>query len=372
MPPISFLIKPSSSNCNLNCTYCFYRSLSDNRETYSYGYMDLKTLETIVKKGLEFADGSCTFGFQGGEPTLIGLDFYKELISYEKKYNKKSIQINNAIQTNGMVIDDEWAKFLSENNFLVGLSLDGPKNINDLYREDFSHGGSFGQIMKTINLFNKYDVQYNILSVVTYNSSKHISKIYNFFKKHKLNYLQFIPCLDPLDEVHGENIYSLTSSQYGDFLNTLFDHWYRDIIKGETISIRYFENIITLAMGYNPESCGIMGICAFQFVIEANGDVYPCDFYVTDEWKAGNILEDSIIDLRNSKVAKEFIEPSYYVDSKCKECRWLQLCRGGCRRHREPFIDDKLSLNYYCQAYEKFFDYTGERIYELARRLSGR
>lgn len=372
MPPLSLLIKPASSNCNLRCKYCFYHSVAESRNIKSYGIMSKETLERMVEKALKYADYACAFAFQGGEPTLAGLEFYKELIRLQKKYNHKNLRIDNSIQTNGMLIDDDWAKFLADNKFLVGLSLDGPKDINDTNRVDLNGEGSFSTIMKTADLFNKYGVEYNILSVINGNVANHTTKVYNFFKKHDLRYIQFIPCLDPLGEKPGGLLHSLTPDKYARFLKTLFDRWYSDIVKGDIMSIRFFDNIVGMAMGYKPEACGMSGQCACQFVVEADGSTYPCDFYVIDEWCLGNIKDKDLDELKNSEAGKRFVEVSKHIDPKCRECRWFDLCRGGCRRNREPFVDGKPSLNNFCSSYEKFFEYTIKRIYHLAEMLSRR
>ena len=372
MPPLSLLIKPASAACNLRCRYCFYHSVAESRNVKNYGIMSYDTLETIVKKSFEFAEHACTFAFQGGEPTLAGLDFFKHLILLQKKYNINKIKVNNAIQTNGIVIDDSWAKFLSDNKFLVGLSLDGPKDIHDQMRIDVKNKGTFTRIMDTVEIFNKYKVEYNILFVVNSYVARHVSKIYNFFKKNKFVYLQFIPCLDPLDEAPGGYEYSLTPDRYEYFLKTLFDLWYEDIINGNMISIRYFDNLVGMLMGYMPEACGMMGVCNCQFVIEADGGVYPCDFYVIDKWKLGSIIDKDLSEMRYSKTAEEFIEESKYSDPKCSECKWYSLCRGGCKRHREPFVDDKPSLNYFCEAEKAFFEYSIKRLEQIAKMLEQR
>ncbi len=372
MPPLSMLIKPASSNCNLRCKYCFYHSIAEKRMTESYGMMSVELLETIVKKALEFADYYCTFAFQGGEPTLAGLDFFKKLVEFEKKYNVKNVTINNAIQTNGMVIDDEWSKFLAENNFLVGISLDGPKDIHDLMRYDARGEGTYNRVMNTISLFNRHGVEYNILFVVNSYVARHAGKIYNFFKKNNFTYLQFIPCLDPLDEEPGNYEHSLTPERFTVFLKTLFDLWYEDVKKGNVKSIRYFDNLVGMLMGYRPEVCGMSGVCNCQFVVEADGGVYPCDFYVIDEWYLGNIAEKSFDELKFGETGKRFVETSLHMDDECRKCRWLNLCRGGCRRSREPFVDGKPVLNYFCSSYREFFDYSFPRLRELALMFSGR
>jgi uncharacterized protein len=366
MPPLSVMIKPASSNCNLKCKYCFYHSIAENRLTRSYGIMDYETLEIIVSKSLAFADSTCTLAFQGGEPTLAGLDFFRKLIEYEKMYNKKNLRINNSLQTNGIVIDDEWAKFLASNRFLVGISLDGTKDVHDANRTDFSGKGTFKKVMNTIELFNKHGVEYNILTVVNAFNVRHINKIYNFFKKNGFLHQQYIPCLDPLGEKPGGHIYSLTPERYEKFLKTLFDLWYEDVSRGNIISIRNFDNYLGMMMGYPPEACGMLGVCNCQFIIEADGGVYPCDFYVTDEWYLGNIAEKGFDELKSCETARRFVEVSKYIDPACKNCVWAKLCWGGCRRNREPFISGKPALNYYCSSYKSFFEYSAKRLHRLA------
>lgn len=364
MPALSFLIKPASSSCNLRCRYCFYHSLSQQRSTENHGIMTLETLESIVKKGLEEGEGCVSFSFQGGEPTLAGLDFYQKLIEYEKKYNYKKLRIENSIQTNGTLIDEEWAEFLSRNNFLVGISLDGPKDVHDLNRIDADGKGTYIQVMKAIALFNQYKVQYNILYVVTKYSARHGRKIYQFFKRNGFKYIQFIPCLDGLNEDFGVNPYSLDPKIYGQFLRDTFDCWYRDVNNGDYISVRYFDNLISMLRGNMPEACGMTGRCSCQFVMEAKGDVYPCDFYATDNYFMGNINQMSFRELYQTDTVARFVAESLAVDEKCASCKYKDLCRGGCRRHREPFDKGKPLLNYFCDSYEKFFEYFISRLHK--------
>ena len=370
MPPVSLLIKPASSLCNLRCKYCFYHSIADSRMVKSYGIMSDETMELLVKKALDYADNTCTFAFQGGEPTLAGLEYFKKFVVLVKKYNTKKNNINYSIQTNGIAIDEAWAGFLAENNFLTGISLDGFKDIHDSLRLDSGGKGSFNKVMEAINLFNRFHVEYNILCVVNSYTARHVNKVYNFFKKNNFKYLQFIPCLDPLNENPGEHDFSLTPVRFTQFLKNLFDEWYKDVIKGNIISIRYFDNLVGMLMGYPPESCGMSGLCTAYFVVEANGGVYPCDFYVIDEWYLGNIRDVGFNDLKYSEKSKEFVEVSKYIDPSCRECNWYSLCRGGCRRSREPFVDSKPGLNHYCQSYKAFFEYADSRLKEIAFMFS--
>ncbi len=353
MPALSMLIKPASGNCNLRCKYCFYYDVIHKREVTNYGMMSEDTLETLVRKAFEFAEGSVTFAFQGGEPTLASLDFFKQFIAFQEKYNTNKIQVNNALQTNGMIIDDDWARFFHDHKFLIGLSLDGHKDIHNYYRIDAKGEGSFNQIMKACKIFDKHKVMYNILCVVNKHVAKHPSKVYNFYRKQGFEYLQFIPCLDELDQEPGQNQYSLTSDAYEHFLMTIFDLWYDDFIHGKGISIRMFDNILQMILGYPPESCDMNGHCSVNAVIEADGSIYPCDFYVIDQWKLGNINESNLVDILRCDLAKEFIQESVNTDPECHTCEFYRICRSGCKRHKEPKIDGKYGHNYFCSAYKK-------------------
>ena len=367
MPPISFLIKPASSDCNLRCRYCFYSSEAEQRNVASYGLMKEETLEAIVKKGLAYADGVCTFAFQGGEPTLAGLPFFRELMSFERKYNDKKIRIFNSIQTNGTLIDEKWSGFFHDNRFLVGLSLDGDGGIHNLHRVDARGGGTCNQVMKAARLLDQHGVEYNILTVVTSNTSRYANRIYEFFKKNGFRYLQFIPCLDPLGEKPGLRPYSLKPAELERFLKQLFDKWYADFVCGDYVSIRYFDNLVQMLLGRDPEACSMAGICRCNCVVEADGGMYPCDFYVLDRWRLGSIVEQDIGEMLRNTAAEAFVKPSAEAAQKCRSCRWRLLCRGGCRRERECSEDGSLGPNYFCSAYSGFLDYAYERLITAAR-----
>ena len=303
---------------------------------------------------------------------MVGLKFYEDLIDIQNKYKKYNLKISNAIQTNGMVIDDEWAQFFAKNNFLVGLSLDGYDYIHNKLRIDASQKGTFQQVMHAARLFDKYKVEYNILTVITANVAKNINKIYTFFKSEGFHYMQFIPCLDPLYEERGKYAHSLTPELYGRFLKDLFDLWYKDIKNGEFVYIRYFENLLQMMLGYYPEACGMLGRCSNQYVIESDGSVYPCDFYVLDEYKIGNLTRDNFATIEENRKTIGFIEPSLHKDPECKGCKWHNLCYGGCRRDREPVRDKKASRNYFCTSYQDFFEYVFPRLQEVARIVKER
>lgn len=369
MPPIQLLIKPASGNCNMRCTYCFYYDEMQKRETASYGFMSPDTLETMVRKVLEYADAECTFAFQGGEPSLVGLDFYRSLMNFQKKYNTKHVKISNAIQTNGYAVTEEWAEFLAENHFLVGLSLDGIKYTHDAYRLDAGQKGTFAEIMRTAQLFDKKKVEYNILTVVNRRTAERIPRIYDFYKKNHWKYQQYIACLDPLGEPPGGREYSLTPEAYGQFLIQLFNLWYLDLQKGKQPYIRMFENYISILMGYEPEACDQRGLCSIQYVVEADGSVYPCDFYVLNEYRMGNFNEDSIEDMTRKGRELGFVEASLNKPEECRACPYAFLCRGGCRRNRETAADGSLGQNYFCPSYQAFFKAAFPRLEQIAARL---
>lgn len=350
MPPLQMLIKPASGMCNLRCSYCFYHDETTNRTQENYGLMSLETLECLVEKALSYADGSCGFFFQGGEPTLAGLDFYRELVRLQKIYNRKGLAISNSIQTNGWQMGEAWAAFLSEHHFLAGLSIDGVKAVHDKCRCTAGGRETFREVMATAALFDRYHVDYNVLTVVNRWTAGKTGRIYEFYKKNNFNYLQFIACLDPLGEEPGQREYSLTPEAYGSFLTQLFELWYLDYTKGCQPYIRQFENYIGILAGVPPEACDQRGVCSVQHVVEADGSVYPCDFYVLDPWKMGNIRENSFDELAAAQAAKDFVGRSLNPPSGCKGCSYYPLCRGGCYRHRTGSGE-----NYFCLSYRMFF-----------------
>ncbi len=221
MPPISVLMKPSSGMCNMHCDYCFYCDEAQKRLQKSYGFMSDETLKNVIRKTILRAEGVISYAFQGGEPTLRGLDFFKKAVAYEKQYNRNHIKVQNAFQTNGYLLDDEWCAFFKENHFLVGLSLDGIRETNDIYRHAAGCGSVFEHIFGAARLLQKHGVDFNILTVVTGNTAAHIPEIYEFYRRNGLGYQQYIACLDPLEEPHGQNPYALSPKQYGEFLITL-------------------------------------------------------------------------------------------------------------------------------------------------------
>lgn len=369
MKQLSLLIKPSSSNCNLRCKYCFYEDETKNRSTPCYGMMSPETLELVVQKALHDAEEFCNFGFQGGEPMLAGLDFYEHFAQLVEKYKKPSTMVLFSLQTNGTLITEEWARLFQKYHVLVGISLDGTKSIHDWNRIDASGKGTFQQITKNIRLLEKYGVTFNIVSVLTGQMAKHIRQTYDFLKKQGFFYHQYIPCLDPIGKEPGKEPYSLTPALYCQALCNLFDLYFEDWQKGNPVSVRYFDNWVQVLQGKTPEACSMYGRCSIQNVVEANGDIFPCDFYVLDEYRLGNIREVSFQELADRRTEFLFFQTEACRDDRCKNCRWYALCRGGCRRDCFSTPDGKWR-NYYCEAYQEFFAYAYPRLAYMADVLS--
>lgn len=353
------LVKPASGSCNLRCRYCFYADEMRQRETASYGKMSRETAEALISKSLNQADGHITFAFQGGEPTLAGLEFYRWFMRRVQELRKPGQSIHYAIQTNGTLLNEEWGQFLQEHRVLVGLSLDGPRKSHDYNRRQADGSGSWNKVMQAAALLRCYRVEFNILTVVTQGSVSRIGQIYAFFRENQLLYQQYIPCIDPLNQSAAD---SLTPQGYGQFLKALFDQWYEDISAGRFVYIRSFENMVGMLRGQRPESCDMGGICSVQYVFEADGSVYPCDFYALDAWRLGNIRTDSFDDLDKKRESLGFIQASMQHPEECRACTWYALCRNGCRRDRMN------GQSRYCEGIREFYAYAYPRLCRLAGR----
>lgn len=353
MKNLTLLIKPAAGLCNMKCGYCFYRAESESRQN---GIMTRETVEKLINKISEYSPKNLSVIFQGGEPTIAGLEFF---VYFTNRLNGSvKADIEYSIQTNGLLIDNRFAKFFKENDFLVGISLDGARKSNDRYRKDKNGGSVLSQVLTAINTLKKYDVFFNILSVVDNENAKEIEANYKYFKKHGFTNLQFIPYIDEWEGI------SLSADAYEAFLKKLFDLWYADFDPDDFVSIRQFNNYIDILAGYRPENCAMCGICGGYYVIESNGDIYPCDFYCRDEYKIGNISDPTPFEMNEKH--KKFIEESMIIHEHCRECKYYSLCRGGCKRDRSADFTE----NKYCEAYRNFFDYSLDRLKTAVRILS--
>ncbi len=366
MPPLSVIIKPISGSCNMRCDYCFYMDELSDRKNVCQGRMTEKTREQVIQKILQFADRECTILFQGGEPTLAGMDFYREWLACEKSYNRKKIKIFHSFQTNGYALDEKWCRFLAEHHFLTGLSLDGIPSTHNYYRKNQEGEGTYFRVLEAAERLQKAKADFNILTVVNRRTASAIWKIYAKYKKMGFRQQQYIACLDPAKEVPGQREYSLTPGVYGRFLIELFELWMVDLKNGCAPYIRQFENYIGILLGIEPESCEQRGYCGTQMVVESDGSVYPCDFYATDRYFLGNLNCDTMETIRERWRETEFVKQSLYRDPDCEVCRYGILCRGGCRRHKEG-QPEGIGKSRFCESYRMFFDTCLPRLAEAAQ-----
>lgn len=352
MKPLTLLIKPVAGLCNMNCKYCFYKKASENREN---SVMTRETADLLVHRIKEYQPSYLNLIFQGGEPTLAGLAFYEYFTAKIKKNIKTNVYYS--IQTNGLLVDSGFADFFHKNGFLVGVSLDGGRKTNDRYRLDKNGNSVLPQVLTAINTLKKYNVPFNILSVVDDENASDVDSTYAYFKKHGFYDLQFIPFVDECEGV------SLSSGAYEEFLKRLFDLWYDDFTPDDFIRIRHLNNYLDIIAGFPPENCAMCGFCGSYYVVEANGDIYPCDFYCKEEYKLGNLSDGNPFELTEKQ--RKFVKESFIIQQTCKECKYYRLCRGGCKRDRT----DGFTKNKYCRAYYNFFEYSLDRMDEAVKRL---
>ena len=356
---LSLLIKPAGALCNLNCSYCFYSRIAADRNAKA-GVMTDETVLALLKSAFALRPRALSIAFQGGEPTLAGLDWYRRFLRRLQEQNTENIPVALSIQTNGTRIDDAWAAFFGEHGFLVGLSLDGDRATNDRYRLDQDESSVFDRTLAAADMLERHGVDFNILSVLTDESVFEIERTYAFFKERGFRFLQFIPFVD---EGTGQ---ALRSDAYAFFLKRVFDLWYQDFQRGTYISIRHIDNYIRILLGDTPENCAMCGVCGRYFVIEADGSIYPCDFYCRAPYRLGTVFDPA--PFGDSETHRAFLAQSCLIHASCASCRYAFLCRGGCRRDRT----DALTKNKYCDSYRAFFDDALERMQTVARQVAGR
>lgn len=369
MKQISVLIKPASSLCNIRCKYCFYDDVSSQREVPSHGKMQTDTVDQLIENVFaDLEDGDkLNLAFQGGEPTIAGLDYFRYVVSVVSSYDKQ-VTVQYALQTNGLLINEAWCEFLKEHQFLVGLSIDGDPAVHDMNRVDSKGRGTYHKVIQTKKLFDRYNIEYNILCVLTNSLAKEPDKVYQFLRDQSVQYVQFVPCLDDLN-AKVRNIHSLTPHQFASFYLEILKYWLEDLSKGNLISIKLFDDIINLLVQRKVTSCGMMGQCQIHYVIESDGSVYPCDFYALDEYRMGNIKEQSLRELFEQNVSKQFLCSRTTLPNHCAHCPFLKMCRGGCKRMNDAmFVDEKSSYCGYQSLLEEFIPKIEDIIERVKRR----
>jgi uncharacterized protein len=389
MQPFTLLIKPSGSDCNVDCEYCFYKArapqVGQGRQR-----MSEQVLEKLVKDYMQLRFALAGFAWQGGEPTLMGLDFYEKTVELQKQYGVSGQEVGNSLQTNAILLNDKWCRFLHDNKFLVGVSIDGPKEFHDHYRLDHSGSGTFDRVMHAIESCKEHQVEFNTLTLINAKNVTHPDEVFDFLVKLGVKFLQFIPCVEVEPATGKIADFSITPEQYGEFLCRLFDRWYEH--GPRNVSIRDFDSILSYYLTGRNTICTFDKQCSQYIVIEHTGDAFCCDFFVELKWRLGNIFETPIEKLAASSRKRAFARAKQNLCNKCIVCRHLTICRGGCMKdrvmldtgysirehapvgstrtdeHRESRIEDRES--YFCQAYKRFFDYTIPRFMQIAARIN--
>ena len=372
---LHILAKPVGPLCNLNCEYCFYTEKQALFPEHNSFHMSDTVLETFISKYIASCGGLVIpFVWQGGEPTLLGLEFFKKAVALQQKYaNGKKIA--NSLQTNGVLLNDEWCEFLKVNNFLVGLSLDGPEEIHDRYRVNREGQPSFHKVMQGLELLKAHQVVFNVLSCVTKESSKQPLEVYQFFKNNGAQFIQFIPIVErqadtaaiemglrhaTLASLYRESQPSVTEwsvepEDYGDFLIKIFDEWVRHDVG--SIHVMNFEWALEAWLGIPASVCVFAEQCGTAVIMEHNGDIYSCDHYVYPEYRLGNLATASIPEMMDSEKQRRFGQnKTAFLPQLCKGCEVEFACHGECPKHRFlQTADGERGLNYLCAGYKKYF-----------------
>lgn len=367
MKNLQFLIKPASSACNLRCRYCFYADIAQNRSVSHMGMMQPETVDLLLKEAFSNIDsnGSIHFAFQGGEPTVAGLPFFQDFTKKVDQLKPKNVSVSYSIQTNGTLINDQWVSFLKQYDFLVGVSIDGYKDLHNHYRVDAHGKETWKTVSQTFKMLHQAGVRTNALCVVTAQCAKHPEKAYRELKNLGVEYMQFIPCLDPIEEDRGSMPFSLTPKAYGQFLCRLFDLWYDDWSRDNYHSIRLFDDYINILIGCSEgTTCSTCGRCGVYYVVEGDGSIYPCDFFVLDRWKMGKLGENTLADMADSQQAKDFLQWGKEKPVECATCRWSRLCNGGCKNDWER---SGSAHNHYCESLQSFFSHAEKQLCTIAR-----
>jgi uncharacterized protein len=373
------MVKPRGAVCNLDCRYCYFLKKENLYPESSFRMTD-ETLELFVRQYIQAQNGApVTFAWQGGEPTLMGLDFYRRAVELQKKYQPAGVSISNAFQTNGILLDDEWCIFFKENHFLVGLSLDGPQPLHDSFRVDKGGKPTFGRVMAGLELLKKHSVDFNILATVHSANSRHPLEVYRFLRDEAgAQFIQFIPIVERdnitgYQEGYQVTTHSTTARSYGEFLISIFDEWVRrDVGK---VFVQIFDTALAAWLGKRPGLCIFEKTCGQALALEHNGDLYVCDHFVEPSFLLGNIHKLRLVDLASSPQQLAFGQSKLEgLPQACRECPALFVCNGGCPKDRiRRTAKGEEGLNYLCAGYKAFFMHVDRPMRRMANLLrSGR
>lgn len=363
------MAKPTGADCNLRCDYCYFlpkKKLSPKTER-----MSDKILEEYVKQLIESHNvPSVTVAWQGGEPTLMGLEFYKRATKLVEKYKKSGTHIEHTIQTNGTLLDDEWCAFFRENNYLVGISLDGPPEFHDTFRKNKVGDSVYDQVMKGIALLQKHTVEFNVLTTVNAANVKHPLKLYSFLRDDlKIKFIHFIPVVETGKDRQNVKEFSLKPGEYGDFLNSIFDEWIQKDV-GE-VFVQMFDTALASWAGAPQTACVFAPTCGTALIMMPDGAVYSCDHFADSNHCLGTISKTHLSELVSSEKQRLFGESKQTtLPEECKECAYLFACQGGCPKNR--FVHTKNnseSKNYLCSDYKAFFEHIDTPMQKMTSLL---
>lgn len=371
----NIMLKPGGSVCNLACDHCYYLSKADLYPDSSFRMSD-ELLESFTQQYIDAQNvPEVTFVWQGGEPTILGLDYYRRALALQRKYSKPGVTIRNSLQTNGTLIDEEWAVFLKENEFLVGVSVDGPAEIHDRYRKDRGGKGSYDKAIRGLRFLQDHEVDVNILTCVSVNNADRGLEVYRFFRDElQVNFLQFIPIVERDNQTgfqEGGTLTqrSITPKQYATFLMDIFDEWVRRDVGHMYVQI--FDTTLASWAGERPGLCIFEPTCGLGLVLEHNGDLYSCDHFVEPAHRVGNLANNTLTELVYSEEQYQFgMAKSDTLTQYCLNCEWLFACHGGCPKNRiRRSPDGEMGQNYLCSAYKEFFAYVDKPMRIMANLL---
>jgi len=375
LPGFHLLAKPTGAACNLGCKYCFFLSKKNLYPGSSFRMSD-ELLETYIRQYLEAQKvPQATIAWQGGEPTLMGLEFFQRSVQYQQKYKRPEMTIQNTMQTNGILLDDEWCEFFHQNNFLIGLSLDGPRELHDAYRTDKAGNPTFDKVMKAAKLLRRHKVEFNILTTVHAANADHPLKVYRFLRDEvKAQFIQFIPIVERDNDTgyqEGETVTdrSVKADQYGRFLIAVFDEWVRRDVG--RVFVQIFDVALAAWVSAPPGICAFSQTCGTAMAMEHNGDMYSCDHFVEPKYFLGNIFDKNMAVLAASRKQKKFGRDKLdTLPAYCRECEVKFVCNGECPKNR--FIetpDGEPGLNYLCAGYREFFRHIDGPMRFMAHQL---
>ncbi len=367
MDNLSLMLKPVSARCNLRCSYCYYSSPARGLSDVSAS-MPTELLEKVLEQALNLSHPRVFFGWQGGEPTLLGAKYFRRALEAESRFARRGHVIANGLQTNGIRFDKDWAEVCRDYNVLVGLSMDGPPEVHNTYRKDASGRGSWEEAFRASRLLKEFGIAFSILCVVSQANVRKAKEVYRFFRNQGFTGLQFIPCIEPdARSSAGISPESITAEDYGSFLCELFDCWQPEWYR---IYIRLFHAIMRTYAGRESGFCNVSRRCDNAVFFESTGDVYTCDFFAHRRWLLGNIVDTSLAEMLGSEKLREFTELKQKLrGGDCDSCPWESACGGGCLRTYPARIPHDGPPNYFCTAMKSFLSYAHQRLEALAKQV---